>query len=77
MKLNLIVLFCFFLLETRLKDFLFYPPITLTLWFRYLQTPIKECCMYLSSQLFFKTPHEILKFEENSKKNVFSRKLQT
>ena len=37
-----------------------YSPI-LTLWFRYLQTCIKESCMYLSSQLFFKTPHKALK----------------
>ena len=55
------VFFVFFVFETPLKDFLFYSPIIFTLWFRYLQTQIKESCMYLSHQLFFKTPYETLK----------------
>ena len=38
-----------------------YSPILLTLWCRYLQLCIKESCMYLSSQLVFKTPHKALK----------------
>ena len=62
--------FCFFIIifvfEMPLKDFPFYSPILLTLWFRYLQTCIKEKCMYLSSQLFFKTSHKTLKFQEKS-----------
>ena len=33
--------------------------------------------MYLSSQIFFKTPHETIKFHENSMKNTFSNDLQT
>ena len=32
--------------------------------------------MYLSSQLFFKTAHETLQFQEKSKKNTFSSDLQ-
>ena len=47
------------------------------IWFRYLQTRIKESFMYLSSQLFFKTPNQTLKFQEKTKKNVFSSDLQT
>ena len=39
--------FFFFVFETPLKDFPFYSPIPLTLWFRYLQTRIKETCMYV------------------------------
>ena len=38
---------------------------------RYLQTHIKQSCMYLSVQLFFKTLHETLKFQEKSKKKIF------
>ena len=34
--------FLFMFFETLLKDFLFYSPISLTLWFRYLQRCIKE-----------------------------------
>ena len=45
--------------------------------FRYLQTCINESYMYLSSQPFFKTPYETLKFQEKSKKNAFSSNLQT
>ena len=33
--------------------------------------------MYLSSQLFLKTPYETLKFKKKSKKNAFSSDLQT
>ena len=57
--------------------FRFDSSIILTLWFRYLQTDIKESCIYLSSQLFFKTLHETLKFQEESKKNAFASDLQT
>ena len=48
--------------DSYLKDSYF--PILLTLWFRYLKIYIKENCMYLSSQLFFKTPHITRKFQE-------------
>ena len=53
---------CFFSFETPFKDFSFHSPIAVTLWFRYFQTLIKESCMYLSTQLFFKTSHETLNF---------------
>ena len=78
MKLNFFVtFFFFFVFETPLKDFLFYSPIVLTLWFRYLKTLTWESCMYLSSQLFFKTPHETpkLKKKKKFKKNVLSSDL--
>ena len=68
---------CLFVFEIPLKDFPFYSSITLTFWFGYLQTCIEESSMYLSSQLFFKTPHETLKFQEKSKLNAFSSNLQT
>ena len=61
----------------QLKDFPFCSLILLTLCFRCLQTRTKESCMYLSSQLFFKTLHKTLKFQQKSKKNTFSRDLQT
>ena len=61
-------IFFFFVFERPLKDFLFYSPIFLNLWFRYLQTRIKESCSYLSSQLFFKTPHKTFIFSEKSKR---------
>ena len=64
--------FCF-VFEALLKDFLFYPPIILTVWFRHLQTRIKESCMYLSSQLFFKTPHETLKFKKKIQEKCIFR----
>ena len=64
-KLNLSIRFCF---EKPLEDFPFYSPIVFPLWFRYSQTCIKESCMYLPSQLFFKTLHRTLKSQENSKK---------
>ena len=51
-----------FFSEKPLKDFPLYSPIFLTLWRRYLQTRIKASCMYLCSQLFFKTPHKTIKF---------------
>ena len=57
--------------ETHLKDFPFYSPIILTLWFRYLQTRTKKSCMYLSSQLFFKTSHETLNPKKNPRKMHF------
>ena len=41
----------------------FCSPILLTLWFRYLQTCLKENCIYLSCQLF-KTSNKNLKFQE-------------
>ena len=56
-----------FFYETPLKGFAFYSPIILTLWFRYLETHIKEVCMYLSSQLYLKTPHETLKIQGKCK----------
>ena len=77
MKLNLFLCFFIFLfLKHPWKIFLSIH-LFLTLWFRYLQTLIKEKCMYLSSQLFFKTNHEILNFQQKSKKNAFSSDLQT
>ena len=51
MKLNLST--CFFFL------FPFYSLIILTLWFRYLQTQIKESCMYFCGQPFFKLPTKL------------------
>ena len=78
MKLNpFMCFFFFFVFETFLKDFLFYSPIILTLWFDTYNFPLKENCMYLFSQHFLKTPHETLKFEEKSKKNAFSSDLHT
>ena len=63
MKLNQLIFFpSFFVFETPLKDFLYYSPIILTFWFRCLQTSIKESCLYLSSQLFFKTQHKTQTF---------------
>ena len=38
---------------------------------------IKDGCMYLFSQIFFKTPNRTRKFQEKSKKNAFSNDLQT
>ena len=76
MKLNFFVflfLFCFWnTLETVFHSIL----TILTLWFRYLQTRLQESCLYISSQLFFKIPHETLKFREKLKKNAFSTDLQ-
>ena len=68
--------FFFFIFETPLKDFSFYSLILLTLWFRYLQTHIKDSYIYLSSQFFFKTPNRTRKFQEKFKKNAFANDLQ-
>ena len=58
MKLSLFIeVFSFFVFKTTLKDFPFYSSILFTLWFRYLPSHIKESCIYLSSQLFLKTPN--------------------
>ena len=65
------VFFFFFVFETPLKDFPFYSYILVILLFGYLQIHIKESCMYISSQFFFKTPHETLKFQEKFQKNQF------
>ena len=51
-SLYVFFLFCF---ETTLKNFQVYFFILLTFCFKYLQIHIKECCLYLSSQLFFRT----------------------
>ena len=60
MKLSLFMFFVFFFgFETPLKDFQFYSYILLTLRFRYLQTRIKESCIYLSGQIFFKSLRKI------------------
>ena len=68
----------FFVLETPLKDFPINSPILLNFWFRYLETHIKESCMYLSTQLFFKTPHKTLKLQEKKMHfpAIFSPKFQ-
>ena len=42
-----------------------------------IQTRIKESCMYLSSQFFFKILHKTIKFQETSEKNVFFSGLQS
>ena len=77
MKLNFFVFFVF-VFETLVEDFPVYSPILLlTLWFRYLQTHVKESFVYLSSQLFFKTSHKTLKTHDKSKENAFSSVLQT
>ena len=78
-KFNLFTcLFFLFVFEKHSKDFPFYSPTLLTLWLWYLQTHIKESCMYLSSQLFFKTSNKILKFQEHlqnflQKRSVFTK----
>ena len=56
-------MYFFFVFETPLKDFPFYSPILLTLWFRYFEARIKESCIYLASHFFFKTLHKTLKFQ--------------
>ena len=76
--LNILERFLFYwtpLKDSYLKDSYF--PILLTLWFRYLKIYVKENCMHFSSQLFFKTLHITLKFQEKSKKNAFASNLQT
>ena len=76
MKLNLFMcfffLFCFW--KTCERFFILFT-YSSYFWFRYLQTCIKESCMYLSSQL--KSPHKTLKFQEKSEKNAFYCNLQT
>ena len=62
--LNSIYSCVFFCFEKSLKDFTLYSPILFTLWFSYLQIPIKESCMYVSCHSFFKTPHKSLKFKQ-------------
>ena len=47
-----------------MKDFPIYSLIVFTFWLRYLQTRIKESCMYLSGQRFFEIPHKTPKFQE-------------
>ena len=73
MKLSLFMFFVFFFgFETPLKDFQFYSYILLTLRFRYLQTRIKESCIYLSGQIFFKNSAMKLKnSKENPRKMLF------
>ena len=61
--------------EKPLKDFPLYSPILLTHCLRYLQKHIMESFTYLSCQLFFKTPHETLMFQQKllplqTKKNL-------
>ena len=46
-------------------------------WPYSLVTQMKESCMYLSGQLFFKTPNKTLKFQVKFKKNVLYSNLQT
>ena len=75
--MKLFMFFFFFIFKKPLKDCPFYSPILLTFWFRYLQTLIKESCIYLSIQLFFKTANKTLEFQEKSKKNAFYSNLQT
>ena len=74
-KLNLFMCFCsFFVFETPLKDFPFYSSILLTLWSKYYR---KESYMYLSSQLFFKTPNRTLKITRKIQENAFFSDLKT
>ena len=53
--------FMIFVLGKLLRDFSFYSPIFVSLWFRYLQTCMDNSCIYLSSQLFFQSTHKTLK----------------
>ena len=59
---------CFF--EKPLKDFPLGSPILYTLQFRHLQTSIKESCVYISSQIFFKVPHKTLKLQNKIQKKL-------
>ena len=73
-------MFFFFVFETSWKDLLFHSPILVSLWFRYLQRCIQESRMLKVesfSQLFLKTPHKTLEFQEKSMKNIFYSNLQT
>ena len=47
----------FFVFKAFLKDSPFCSSILMTLWLKYLKTHIKVTCIYLFSQLFFKTKH--------------------
>ena len=84
MKLNLFMCFFFllFCFETSLKDFSFYSLILFILCFRHLQIRIKESCMYLSKEFFFKILHKTLKSQEKcfffflKKKKAFSSDMQ-
>ena len=71
-KNSIYLFFFFFVFETPLKDFPFYSPILLTLWFRCLQPRIRESCMYLPGKPFSKLLHETLKLQENSVNAVYS-----
>ena len=64
-KLNLFMCFFFFFL----KPWKIFHSINL-LFLLFSQVQIKESCMYLSSQRFFKTPHKTIKFQE---KCIFQR----
>ena len=65
--------FFFFDSETPLKDFPFYSPIRLTFWFRYLQTCIKESCIYLSSHFSSKLIIKLRNSKKNPTKCIFQR----
>ena len=54
----------FLFFKKLLKDFPFFSPILLTLWFRYLQTRKKKRFMYFSRQIFLKTPNKTLNFKK-------------
>ena len=60
MKLYLFMCFFFFFVFGKpLKDFPFYSPILVTLWFRYLQTRIKESLRIFLVNFFFKIPRQM------------------
>ena len=74
MKLNLFMCFFVFVFETTLKDYRLFSPILYTLCFRYLNARMKESCMYLSGQRFFKTPQRTLKISRKFEvKYIFQR----
>ena len=76
MKFNLFLVFffffSFFFLKNPLKFFH-----SIHLFFLIFGLDTYKTRIYLSSQLFFKTPHETLKFHEKFTKNEFSSDLQT
>ena len=73
-KLNLFMsFFSFLFLKHPWKIFHSILLFTLLFGLNTIERPIKESYMYLSSQLFFKTPHRTLKFQEESKKMHFPR----
>ena len=57
-EIFLLKFFFLFVFEAFLKDFPFYSPILLDLWFKYLKIRRKESFMCHSGQRFFKTPNE-------------------